>query len=218
MIARRKSTHVRHAEPKRRDEEVGVGVVTRNMRDERKAAKEGMPNLGSTRYVKIEEGTNPAKGGGATEPPAEPDIASNGDPHPTKKGGWGSECGRSDSSISSGFVAERNLGEDYANEVFFRVLHGRHLREPDNEIERRVILWDRLSRSLRLRKHLLEGIPELDVSLCDQARAVSQLDWRQQTAGGSSRDMQSVRSIAANAARRKNEFLVTSSEGATVPD
>ena len=38
-------------------------------------------------------------------------------------------------------LLEREIKE---GTIFVRVLHGQHLREPDNEREKRIILWKKL--------------------------------------------------------------------------
>ena len=57
-------------------------------------------------------------------------------------------------------LLNRDLGE---NVVFIRVYEGRHIQEPDEERQKRLVLWKKMADSLKASKHLLAGITSLDV-------------------------------------------------------
>ena len=71
-------------------------------------------------------------------------------------GGGKSRCG-------TGYalrLLDRVMGAD---RVFVRLYYGEKIREPADEREKRIILWGKMADSLKLNKHLLEGVMELDV-------------------------------------------------------
>ena len=92
---------------------------------------------------------------------------------PAKAGAQWETTSTHSGSSASPFVAGGSLGEDYAlrllstevksGGVFYRLLRGARIREPDSEREKRIILWKKLTHSLRSHKHLLDGVAELDV-------------------------------------------------------
>ena len=57
-------------------------------------------------------------------------------------------------------LLDRVMGAD---KVFVRLYQGVRIKEPAEEREKRVILWGEMADSLKLSKHLLEGVAELDV-------------------------------------------------------